>query len=115
MTIAFLIFVGLSCAAIYPAYSASRRQGAESRLLAIAPVPAVIVWAAITASGYGSQSLANIVEVFAIFGFGVILAYVKVFVVDKAYGEARVSTYSLVVLLVVLALALRATVPNLPE
>ena len=115
MTIAFLVLVALSCAAIYPAYLASRRRGAESRLLVVAPVPAVVVWVALTASGYGAQSLSNIVEVFAIFGLGVVLAYVKVFVFDKAHSGARVSTYGLVALLVVLALVLRATMPILPE
>ena len=73
MTIAFLVLVALSCTAIYPAYLASRRQGEESRLLVVAPVPAVAVWVALTASGYGAQSLSNIVEVLAIFALGVVL------------------------------------------
>jgi len=115
MTVAFLFLVVLSCAAIYPAFLASRRQGEESRLLLVAPVPAVVVWGAVTASGYGAQSLSNIVEVFAVFGVGAVLAYVKVFVVDKARGKARVSTYWLVALLVVVALVLRVTMPILPE
>lgn len=115
MTVAFLFLVVLSCAAIYPAYLASRRRGEESPLLLVAPVPAVVVWGAVTASGYGAQSLSNIVEVFAVFGIGAILAYLKVFVVDKARGTARASTFWLVGLLVVLALVLRATMPVLPE
>lgn len=115
MTVAFLVLVALSCAAIFPAYSASRRQNSESPLLVVAPVPAIAVWAAVTASGYGAQSLSNVVEVFAVFGVGVILAYIKVFVIDKARGRSRASTYWLVALLVVLALVLRTTMPNLPE
>lgn len=115
MTIAFLVLVALSCVAIYPAYLASRRRGEESRLLVVAPVPAVVVWAALTAFGYGAQSLSNIIEVFAIFGLGVVLAYVKVFVFDRSRGTARMSTYWLVALLVVLASVLRATMPILPE
>jgi len=115
MTIAFLVLIVLSCAATYPAFAASRRRGPESRLLAVAPVPAVAVWMAVTAAGYGAQSLSNIVEVFAVFGLGVVLAYVKVFVIDRARGGARASTYCLVGLLVVLALVLRATMPVLPE
>ena len=115
MTIAFLVFVALSCAAIYPAYSASRRQGDESRVLVVAPIPAIVAWGIVTALGFGAQSLSNIVEVFTIFGLGVVLAYAKVFVVDRAYGRARVSTYGLVALLLMLALVLRATMPILPE
>lgn len=115
MTIAFLVLVALACGAIYPAYCASRRRGPESRLLVVAPVPAVVVWVAVTASGYGAQSLSNIVEVFAIFGLGVVLAYLKVFVVDPSRGRTRESTYWLMALLVMLALVLRATMPVLPE
>jgi len=115
MTITFLVFVAMSCAAIYPAYSASRRRGRESRLLIVAPVPAVVVWGAVTASGYGAQSLSNIVEVFAIFGLGVILSYIKVFIIDRIRRRARASTYGLVALLVVLAIVFRATMPVLPE
>jgi len=115
MTIAFLVFVVLSCAAIYPAYSASRRRGSESRWLVVAPIPAVVAWIVVTASGYGAQSLANSLEVFAVFGLGVVLAYVKVFAVDKAYEKPRLSTAVLIIALVVLALVLRATMPNLPE
>jgi len=115
MTLAFLFLVALSCALIYPAYLASRRRGDESRLLVVAPVPAVVVWGAVTATGFGAQSLSNIVEVFAVFGLGVVLAYVKVFIVDKTPGEARASTYWLVGLLVASALILRVTMPILPE
>jgi hypothetical protein len=84
-------------------------------MLLVAPLPAVVVWGTVTASGYGAQSLTAIVEVMVLFGLGVILAYVKVFIVDKAYGSPRVSTYALVGLLVIVALVLRATMPNLPE
>lgn len=115
MTIAFLVFVALSCAAIYPAYSASRRRRLESRWLIVAPVPAVVAWFAVTASGYGAQSLANSLEVFAVFALGVVLAYVKVFAIDNDYENSRLSTFVLIIVLVVLALALRATMPNLPE
>ena len=115
MTLALLFLVVLSCALIYPAYSASRRQGDESSLIVVAPVPAVVVWGAVTAAGYGAQSLSNIVEVFAVFGLGIVLAYVKVFVIDRGRGRARASTYWLVGLLVVLALVLRVAMPVLPE
>ncbi len=115
MTIAFLVFVALSFAAIFPAYSVSCRRGPESRLLVVAPLPAVAVWMAVTATGYGAQSLSNIVEVFAIFGLGVVLAYVKVFAIDTVRDGARASTYWLAGLLVVLALVLRMTMPVLPE
>jgi len=43
MTIAFLVLVALACGAIYPACPASRRRDPESRLLVVAPVPAVVV------------------------------------------------------------------------
>ena len=115
MTVAFLVLVALSCAAIYPAYTVSLRRGEESRLLVVAPVSAVAVWVALTAFGYGAQSLSNIIEVFAIFALGVVLAYVKVFVFDKDRGGARVSTYCLVALLVALAIVLRTIMPILPE
>jgi hypothetical protein len=46
---------------------------------------------------------------------GVILAYVKVLFVDKIHGDARATTYILAILLVVLALVLRDTMPSLPE
>lgn len=115
MTIALLVFVALSCAVTYPAYSASRRRGAESPLLLVIAVPAVVVWGLVTALGYGAQSLTAIVEVMALFGLGVVLAYVKVYVVDTAGGNRRVTTYSLAALLVVVAAILRAMMPDFPE
>jgi cytochrome bd-type quinol oxidase subunit 2 len=115
MAFGFLVYIAIFCAALYHAYSVSRRTGPESRLLVVAPVPAVIVWVTATALGFGAQSLANIVEVFAIFALGIVLAYVKVFVVDKAYHKPLTSTYLLIGLLVVVAIILRATMPNLPE
>jgi hypothetical protein len=115
ITLVTLILTGVSCGAIYPAYLVSRSQRRESRWLLVAPVPAVVVWGAVTAAGFGAQSLANSVEVFGVFGLGIGLAYVKVLFVDKHHGDGRITTYILVFLLVVLALVLRDTMPNLPE
>jgi uncharacterized membrane protein len=115
MALVALLFTGVSCGAIYPAFLVSRSQRKESRWLLVAPVPAVVVWGAVTAAGFGAQSLANSVEVFGVFGLGVALAYVKVFSVDKHHGDARVTTCILIILLVVLALVLRDTMPSLPE
>jgi len=115
MAFGFLVYIAIFCAALYHAFSVSRRRGPESRLLVVAPIPAVVVWVAITAMGFGAQSLANIVEVFAIFALGIVLAYVKVLAVDKAYKKPLTSTYSLIGLLVIVAIILRATMPNLPE
>lgn len=115
MTFGFLILVGLSCAAVFPAYHVSRSKGDESWALIVAPVPAIVVWVAVTASGFGAQSLSNIIEVIGLFAGAVALSYVKVFGLDRIYGKPRVSTYGLVILLVVAALILRATMPTLPE
>ncbi len=115
MAFGFLFYIAILFAAIYPAYRISRRKGPESRFLVVAPVPAVIVWVAVTAMGFGAQSLANIVEVFAIFVLGIVLAYVKVFALDRTFHKPLISTYSLIGLLVVFAIILRAMMANLPE
>lgn len=48
-------------------------------------------------------------------GLGVVLADVKVFVIDVGDTRNRLSTYGLVMLLIIGALVLRVTMPVLPK
>lgn len=115
MTVLFPALVLISALLCWPALRLSRHRGPESRWILLLAGPAVVVWVVLTASGYGAQSLSNLVEVLWLFGAGVLLAYLKVFLFDRFSPVPRWSTYILMVLLAVAAVALRSFMPVLPE
>lgn len=115
MTLLFPLLLAMAALACYPAYLVSRRRGAESKWLPAAGLPALVLWAGLTGSGYGAQSLSNIVEVFMILAGAVMLCYLKVFVADRLLRRPLVSTYTIMALLALAAVLLRTFMPVLPE
>lgn len=75
----------------------------------------MVVWVGLTGSDYGAQSLANLVEIFWLVGAGVLLCYVKVFIVDRLLPKSLITTYVLAAILVAGAALLRTFMPVLPE
>ena len=115
MTILFPSLILIAAILCLPAFLYSRRKGAESWWLPFSVVPGVVVWAGLTALGFGAQSLSNVIELVWLVGAAVALSYVKVFVVDRRGKSAVHSTYVLAGLLGVVAIALRALTPMFPE
>lgn len=115
MTILFpilLLFTGMLC---IPAYLVSRRKGDESKWFLAAALPAIALWIVLTGSGYGAQSLSNIIEIFLILIATVVFGYLKVFIIDRKVHKPKRSTYSMMAILTFGALLLRTFMPVLPE
>jgi hypothetical protein len=115
MTILFpalLIIVGFLCT---PAYLVSRRKGDESKWFLVSSLPAIALWILLTGTGYGAQSLSNLVEIFWILLATIVLAYLKVFIVDRKLHKPKQATYTLMALLTIVSFLLRTFMPVLPE
>lgn len=115
MTLLFPMLLALAGLLCWPAFAHSRKTGPESWWLLFLSGPAVVVWVGLTGSGYGAQSLSNLVEVFWLVGSGVLLCYVKVFIVDRLLPKSLITTYLLAAILVAGAALLRTFMPVLPE
>lgn len=78
-------------------------------------MPATIVWMLLTGAGVGAQSLSNMIEVLGLLLVSVFACYLQVFVLDRYLSKpSRTSTWLAGVLCLV-AVALRLTMPVLPE
>ena len=115
MILLFPTLLALSALLCWPAFAHSRKTGPESWWLLLLSGPAVVVWVVLTGSGYGAQSLANLVEIIWLVCAGVLLCYVKVFIVDRLVSRSLITTYVLAVILVAGATLLRIFMPVLPE
>jgi len=107
-----LLIVGAICA---PAYFFSRRNGEETKWFLVAALPSIILWIGLTGSGYGAQSLSNLIEVIWLMIATVILSYLKVFIIDRKANKPKQSTYTMIALLAIGAFLLRTFMPVLPE
>jgi len=104
------------CAAVTsPALMYAKWRRAESWWLLFAGVPGVVAWFLLVSSGYGPQSLSNIIEVYLLVIGYVILVYLKVLLVDHWSDSGKVTTAILSVLAVLGAVGLRTFMPLLPE
>jgi hypothetical protein len=93
---------------------ARRRQGASWLLLCLA-VPAAVVWMLLTGAGVGAQSLSNIIEVLVLVLLSVVGCYLQIFLLDRYFPKPRRTSVWLAVLVALVGVVLRLTMPVLPE
>ncbi len=79
------------------------------------PILVVVLWVAITASGYGHQSLSHIVEVPITLLCVLMLLYFRVFMLDRYYENYRYNSYMIFGLSLLIVFLLRTFIPYLPE
>lgn len=84
-------------------------------LLPFVHIPAISIWLLLISSGFGAQSLANVVELLYLGVAAVVLPYLKVFILDRFTREHAMTTYGTVALLGGSAFLFRALMPVLPE
>ena len=117
MALLFVLGVAPPLLFILPAFFVSRRKKEkESLLLLFVHVPAVVVWFCLLSWGFGrGASLGNLIEVFFPGIAGIVVAYVKVFWVDRERPDHVRTTINSAILLIVGVVALRLFMPGLPE
>ena len=89
MTVLFLICIVLYGVIGLPAYIYAKRRNAIFWSDIATPILVVSLWVAITATGYGHQSLSHVVEVPIALVFSLIALRTRVFVVDKYNKKSR--------------------------
>ena len=78
-------------------------------------VPGMVLWIVLAMSGIGPQSMGNIVELFYL-SFGAIpVFYLKVLLIDKIRPNTRLNTIIATVMICIVAVILRLTMPVLAE
>ena len=107
-----LIILGMLC---MPAYLVSRKKGNESKWFLVSALPAIALWIGLTATGYGAQSLANIIEVFWVLLATIVMSYLKVFLIDPKLHRPKQTTYIMMGVLIIVVFLLRTFMPSLPE
>lgn len=79
------------------------------------PILVIVVWVAVTASGYGHQSLSHLVEVPIALLCALVLLYIRVFVADRYSENYRYNSYAMLGLSLLIVFLLRSFMPFLPE
>jgi len=79
------------------------------------PILVVALWVAVTASGYGYQSLSHMVEVPIALLCALVLLYFRVFIVDRYNENYRYNSYTVLGLSLLSVFLLRTFMPYLQE
>ncbi len=116
MLLAFPVLILAAAVLCVPAWLVARRRDRGSVWLLFLSCPAIALWVVMADAGVGqTASLSNLIEVFWLLAGGIVLAYVKVFAVDRITPRWRVTTYGAIAMLAGAAAILRLLMPTLPE
>ena len=115
-----MIALFLICIVLYgvfglPAFIYAKRRNAIFWSDIATPILVVSFWVAVTASGYGHQSLSHIVEVPIALVFSLISVNTRVFVVDKYNKNYRSNSYIVLGISIAFVFILRTFMPYMPE
>lgn len=98
------------------AYHLSKKSGhRETLLLPFMGLPAAAVWYYLMAHGHGAQSLGNLCEGYILSAVAIMAGFGKIHLLDPRLKRPALSTCGLAVVLVLIAVALRAWMPSFPE
>jgi hypothetical protein len=95
-----------------PGWLWARRRRPQSVWLLFLAVPGLVTWIALAWAGVGSQSLGNVVELFAVAAAAIAAGYAKFILFDRWTRSAGVVA---LVAVVVLTVVLRLLMPVVPE
>jgi len=103
----------ISAALTAPGWMIARRRKPQGPAILLLSLPGIVLWTILTAAGIGAQSLSNVIEIFGIAVVSVIVAYVKLFIMDRH----AMKDSGIIALLIVLGvtLLLRLFMPVIPE
>ncbi|NQT60521.1 MAG: hypothetical protein HQ557_16210 [Bacteroidetes bacterium] len=111
--IAFIILVLMSIILILPGWYAARKKFPQNPAILGAGLVGVSFWILIASLGIGPQSLSNLIETPIVAVTAVIIAYVKMFLLEsKKIKFATMISFGMIIIVV---LALRLFMPLIPE
>ena len=114
----FALFAMVSIVAallIVPGWLMARKWHPQSLWLLALPLAGNAFWLLLTILHIGAQSLANVIEVFAVAAAAIAASYLKFLVFDRRAGMGSLGAILLVVIVAVITLGLRLFMPALPE
>lgn len=115
MIVAFLVLSLIGAALIFPGWFFAKKQDPQSIWLFLLPVAGIGIWVSLTALGIGAQSLSNLIEVLGVVVAAVFAAYLKLFVLDRRFGNKALGILVTFVVVVLVTVAFRLFTPRLPE
>lgn len=115
MIVFFLIVSLVATALILPGWLWAKRQQSQSPWVLFLPVSGMGFWFVLVMLCIGPQSLSNLVEVPIVAIVAVVVAYLKIFAIDKQLKKPRHGEVIAYAVVASVALGLRLFMPLLPE
>ncbi|MEC6814550.1 hypothetical protein [Photobacterium toruni] len=113
LLIVFICFLYVSLASL-PWVNAKRRSALYWSDLCL-PIVLLLFWIFLASIGYGHQSLSNLIEIPISLIVGLLLLYVRVFIVDRYSKQFKQNSYIILGLCLFFVLLLRTFMPFFPE
>jgi len=111
--IAFIVLVLISIILMLPGWYAARIKLPQSPAILGVSLAGVSLWILIASLGIGPQSLSNLIETPIVAAAAVIVAYIKMFLLEsKKVKHAVLISYGAIIIIV---MALRLFMPLIPE
>lgn len=115
-----MITLFLVCLLVYgvlaiAAFLCARRRKALYWSDIMAPILVIILWIAVTATGFGHQSLSHIIEVPLALTMLLILLNLRVFVLDRYIENYQINSYIVLGISLLAVILMRTFMPYLPE
>ncbi len=79
------------------------------------PIFVILIWIAITAMGYGHQSLSQVIEVPIALMISLVIFNLRVFVIDKYNQNYKLNSYTALGISLIFVFLLRSFMPFIPE
>ncbi|NNC57996.1 MAG: hypothetical protein HKO12_10580 [Woeseiaceae bacterium] len=111
----FLILTMIAGILILPGWYWANKGLPQSVWICLLPATGLALWAALTALGFGAQSLANLVETPLIASVAVVVAYLKFIVFDRKPALNSYGTVFAIAAVILATILLRTFMPDLPE
>lgn len=115
MIVLALLLVLISTAIIVPGWLGAKRSGAGGVAAMFLPLIGIGLWFALVAMGVGAQSLSNIIEIFPIAIYAIVVAYLVLLALRRKLASVRILYFAAFGALVLLVVCLRLLMPVLPK
>jgi hypothetical protein len=115
MLILFTMLSVIAALAIFPGWNTAKKWHKQSLWLLALPLAGNAFWLLLTVLNIGVQSLANIIEVFAVNATAIVASYLKFYVFDRRPSMGSLGMIIAVAIVAAITLGLRLFMPLLPE